>query len=281
MTPKRISVGADMVPVRVVILTLNGHVACAVASAERQLQPRDPRPLDRLPCRDRLGPRSGVARALPLRYRPRRHRPRQHDVPRATHRSRHAGPGGAAAELRRHAVLHVGRRRGALDPRRQVQHGRFGRRRHDVVAEAPARPRAARATRVARRPTRTPAPSRWPCCAASRRSCGSCPARPRMSGPISSPCSSGSRARTTTSPAWCGYWSAAMPAGPAPTSWAASRHPFRSNTRMWASTTLACPTASSRGSRIFRRARRRSAEPSGCSSCGPTFWPATPVTTTA
>ncbi len=42
MTPKRISAGVEMVPVRVVILTLNGHVACAVASAERQLSPEIP-----------------------------------------------------------------------------------------------------------------------------------------------------------------------------------------------------------------------------------------------
>ena len=42
MTQKRMSAGAEMVPVRVVILTLNGHVACAVASAERQLRPEIP-----------------------------------------------------------------------------------------------------------------------------------------------------------------------------------------------------------------------------------------------
>ncbi len=42
MTQKRMSAGAETVPVRVVILTLNGHVACAVASAERQLRPEIP-----------------------------------------------------------------------------------------------------------------------------------------------------------------------------------------------------------------------------------------------
>ncbi|RYC33727.1 magnesium chelatase subunit H [Lichenibacterium minor] len=42
MTPKRISGAVEMVPVRVVVLTLNGHVAQAVAAAERQLRPEIP-----------------------------------------------------------------------------------------------------------------------------------------------------------------------------------------------------------------------------------------------
>ena len=64
--PKRISAAAEATPVRVVVLTLNGHVACAVAGAELQLRreipgltigfhaatdwDRDPSSLDR--CRE-------------------------------------------------------------------------------------------------------------------------------------------------------------------------------------------------------------------------------------
>ena len=75
---------------------------------------------------------------MSCRHRPGRHRGGDHAVSRGPYPRRAAGPGGAPAALRCHALLHVRRRGDASDADRQIQHGRRSHRRLGD-AEAPAR----------------------------------------------------------------------------------------------------------------------------------------------
>ena len=141
--PKRIS-AADATPIRVVIVTMDSHLSGAAARAEADAArgaagPRSGRARGR-----RVGHRRRGARRLPRRHRARRHRGRDHAVPGGPHPRRAAGAGGPARRLRRHAVLHVGRRDHAADPARPVQHGAARRPARMAHAEEAARRQARR-----------------------------------------------------------------------------------------------------------------------------------------
>ncbi len=107
--PKRIS-AAEATPVRVVVVTMDSHLAGAAARARTAAARRAAGAGAGGPRRRRMGRRRRGAGRLPRRHRARRHRDRHHAVPGRPHPRRAAGAGRAARRVRRDAVLHVGRR---------------------------------------------------------------------------------------------------------------------------------------------------------------------------
>ena len=106
--------------------------------------------------------------------------------------------------LRRHGLLHVGRRGREADPRRPLRHGRRGS--GGALAflkrlRGKRQGQAASGRRAADEDAAAPAQA----------SCASSPAPPRTCAPISSPCNTGWRDPTTTSPTWSASWSTATP----------------------------------------------------------------------
>ena len=97
-------------PLRVVVVTMDSHLAGAAARAAAAAEARFAGP-DAGDARGRrVGQRSGGAGALQRRHRPRRHRYRDHAVPRRSRPRGPAGAGGPPRPLRRHGLLHVRRR---------------------------------------------------------------------------------------------------------------------------------------------------------------------------
>ncbi len=122
--PKRTS-AADATPVRVVIVTLDSHLASAVERAERTLRKDLPGLALRLHAAADMGERSGGARALPRRHREGRHRGR---APCCSWRTTSA-PVLAALEARRDRLRRDGR--AACRPARSIRLTRIGRFRMD------------------------------------------------------------------------------------------------------------------------------------------------------
>ena len=133
--PKRIT-PADATPIRVVVVTMDGHLSRAASRAQARLKGNFPGLVTRRSFRGRMGHRRRGARPLQGRYRPRRHRDRHDAVPRRSRPRRDAGAGRAPQRLRRHGLLHVGGRGREADAGRQVRHERRGAGRHRMAEEA-------------------------------------------------------------------------------------------------------------------------------------------------
>ena len=201
--PKRIS-AADATPIRVVVVTMDSHLASATGRARDCAAAGDSGPRAGRARGGRMEHRRRCAGALSSRHRARRHRHRHDALPRGSHPRRDAVSRGTQGRLRCDAVRHVGGRGRAAHASRQVEHerGDAGRAR---LAQAIARQSIG--------PGLERPGADEDAAAAAAGCCASFPARRRICAPTFSPCNTGWPARRKTSPTWSACSSSATPTG--------------------------------------------------------------------
>ena len=229
---------------RVVIVTLDSHLAGAAARAGRTL-------CARIPGLDYAStpPPTGTDDAAALERCKARHRQgaTSSSPPCCSWKSTSSAVLPALQARRDHCdamiVLHVGRRGHPADADRRLHDGEPARG-ADGAAQAAARGAQASTGKPGRAADADAAPAAADPALHSR-------ARRRTCAPISSRCSTGWRARTRTSPTWCACWSTATPRASARGLRGALKPAAcrRSNIPKSASTTRACSGASGRASR--------------------------------